>query len=98
METFEQFKEKQFKQKPKLKEIYDLLEPQYELASQVIGARVNKELSQKQLAHKMGTVQSAVARLESGNYNPSIKLLNKVAKATDTRLVVKFEDSKPTSL
>ena len=91
MKDFEQFKREQFKKKPGLKKAYDALAPQYELAAQIIEARLKKGLSQTQLAKKMGTSQSAVARLESGGYNPSFNLLEKVAHATGARLKIKLE-------
>ncbi len=90
MKTFDQFLEEQLKD-PEFKEGYDSLEPQFELIAQVIDARLKKGLSQAQLAEKMGTKQSSIARLESGTYNPSMGFLQKVAKATDTRLKVKLE-------
>ncbi len=83
--------QEQFDTKPGLKEAYDALGPQYELAAQIIEARMKKGLSQAELAEKMGTKQSSVARLESGDYNPSVKFLAKVAQATGTRLKVKLE-------
>lgn len=47
-------------------------------------------MTQKQLAEKIGTRQSAISRLESGNANPSIQFLQKVASALDTKLIVSF--------
>ncbi|MBI3261370.1 helix-turn-helix transcriptional regulator [Candidatus Berkelbacteria bacterium] len=91
MKDFEQFKREQFKKKPGLKKAYDELAPQYELAVQVIEARLKKGLSQTQLAKRMKTSQSAVARLESGDYNATIDILKRVAQATNTRLRVQLE-------
>jgi transcriptional regulator with XRE-family HTH domain len=47
-------------------------------------------LTQKQLAQKMKTSQSAIARLESGESNPSISLLKRYASATGTQLKVEL--------
>lgn len=66
---------------PGVKKEYDRLKPRYELISQLIEARINKGLSQKDLAEKIGTKQSAIARLESGNINPSFEFLQKVVSA-----------------
>ena len=41
-------------------------------------ARKEKNLTQKDLAKLIGTKQSNISRLESGNYNPTIEFLNKV--------------------
>jgi transcriptional regulator with XRE-family HTH domain len=54
----------------------------------IIEARLKKGLTQAVLAKKIGTRQSAVARLESGNYNPSMAFLERVASALDARLEV----------
>ena len=66
-------------------------EPVYELASSMIGARAYADLTQTQIAELMGTTQSAVARLEGGRSNPSMRTLEKYAKATGTRLNISFE-------
>ena len=71
---------------PAFKAEYDALEPEYELIRQLIEARTEKNMTQKQLAEKIGTKQSNIARLESGNYNPSFQFLQKVAGALDKRL------------
>lgn len=71
---------------PVFKAEYDALEPEYELIRQIISARTEKKMTQKQLAEKIGTKQSNIARLESGNYNPSFQFLQKVAGALDKKL------------
>jgi len=73
------------------KKEYDALEPYYQLASQLIKARAKKGLSQKQLAEKIGTKQSAIARMESGDYNPSMNMLRKVAEATGAKLEINLQ-------
>lgn len=75
---------------PEWKKGYDALELEYSIIAQVIGKRLEKGLTQKQLAEKMGTKQSAIARLESGNANPSIAFLKKVAQALGGKLQVSF--------
>ena len=69
-----------------IKAEYDALAPEYELISQIIKARTEKTMTQKQLAEKIGTRQSNIARLESGNGNPSFRFLQKVAGALDKKL------------
>jgi len=88
--THEEFLAKQMED-PDFKKAYDELAPEFELASQIIDARLKKGFSQAELAEKIGTKQSAIARLESVDYNPSIKMLKRVAKATETRLRVSLE-------
>ena len=50
---------------------YDHLAPEYALARAVIEARVTAGLTQEQLAQRMDTTQSVIARLESGRTKPS---------------------------
>lgn len=75
---------------PAFKKAYDDLEPEFELAAAIIQKRIDKKMTQAALAKKMGTKQSAISRLESGDYNPSLTLLRKVAKALDSKLTVSF--------
>lgn len=56
----------------------------------VIGARIHAGLTQEELAERMGTSQSAIARLESGRSRPSTSTLAKLAAATGTKLRVSF--------
>jgi len=50
-------------------------------------ARVQKGLTQKGLAEKVGTKQTSISRLESGKISPSISFLNQIATALDTELI-----------
>jgi DNA-binding XRE family transcriptional regulator len=70
---------------------YDILEPIYELQREIIKLRTQKGLSQKELADIVGTKQSAISRLESGSYNPSISFLIKLAKALDKECHIVFK-------
>ncbi len=80
---FKKFFDKAMKD-PEIKAEYDRLGPEYEIIEAIIRKRAEKGMSQKQLAEKMGTKQSALSRLESGNYNPSLAFLKKVATALET--------------
>lgn len=87
MRDWEDFK-KELLQDPEVKKAYDDLELEYSILTQVIQKRLDKGLSQKQLAEKVGTKQSAISRLEGGNIRPSIAFLEKIAKALDSKLQV----------
>jgi len=52
-------------------------------------------LTQEQLARKMGTTQPVVARLESGRASRSMRTLERLAKATGSRLAISFEPPTP---
>ncbi|MCX6784252.1 MAG: helix-turn-helix transcriptional regulator [candidate division WWE3 bacterium] len=75
---------------PKIKAAYDRAEPEYAAMEAVLKARMEKGLTQTQLAKKMGTKQAVVSRLESGLANPSVKFLMRLADALDCRLTIRF--------
>ncbi|MEX2007479.1 MAG: helix-turn-helix transcriptional regulator [Candidatus Levyibacteriota bacterium] len=87
---FSEFKRKALKD-PEIKRHYDALELEFSIIAQVIQKRLDKGLSQKQLAEKVGTKQSAISRLEGGNIKPSIAFLEKIAKALDSKLQVSLQ-------
>lgn len=80
---WEEFK-KELLSDPKVKQAYDALEPEYQIACQMIEARIKKKMSQQELAKKMGTGQAVISRLEGMNGKPSISLLERVARALET--------------
>ena len=70
---------------------YDALEDEFTLAAAVSKARSRAGLSQAELARRMETTQSTIARLESGRGRPSTRTLDRFAKATGHRLKISFE-------
>lgn len=70
----------------KVKKEYDRLAPSYAIISDLIAARIKKGMTQKDVAEKLGTRQSAIARLESGNVNPSLEFLQKLAQVMGYKL------------
>jgi ribosome-binding protein aMBF1 (putative translation factor) len=74
---------------------YDALEEEFALASALIRARGDADLTQEQVAAAMGTTQAFVARLESGRSMPSTRTLSRFAKATGTKLRISFEPGAP---
>jgi DNA-binding XRE family transcriptional regulator len=65
-------------------------EAEYKIIEEIIMARKEKKLTQKDLAELIGTKQSNISRLESGNYNPSLDFLNKIALAVGKELEVRM--------
>ena len=80
----------QWKKDPKYIAAYDALESEFALASAMIKARGDANMTQEQVAQAMGTTQAVVARLESGKVLPSTRTLERFAKATRTRLRISF--------
>ena len=62
-----------------IKSEYDALRPKYELIEQIILARTEQGITQAELAKITGTKQSNISRFESGNYNPSLEFVQKIA-------------------
>lgn len=83
--------EKKWMKDPAFVKAYDDLEEEFSVIFAVMEARAKAGLSQAQLARKMKTTQSAIARLESGKAHPSTRTLWKLAAATGTKLKISFE-------
>ena len=81
----------EWRKDPEYVAAYDALEEEFALANALIGARAHAGLTQEELAERMGTSQSAIARLESGRSRPSPTTQAKLAAATGTKLRVSFE-------
>lgn len=79
---------KELLKNPQVAQEYKKLASRYQLISQLIEARTKKGLTQEELAKKIGTKQSAIARLESGSANPTISFLEKISQAIGSRLIV----------
>lgn len=73
---------------------YDDLTPKYEIIKEIIKERNAQNLTQKDFADKLGMKQSNISRLESGNYNPSMDFLQKIAQALGKELHIEFRNSK----
>jgi ribosome-binding protein aMBF1 (putative translation factor) len=76
---------------PAVRAEYDALADEFALVEELIKARAHSGLTQEEIARRMGTTQSVVARLEGGKTMPSTRTLKKYAEATGTRLVIRFE-------
>lgn len=79
---------------PKFKQLYDEFGIQLEIAYGILQLRKKSKMSQAVLAKKIGTSQSNIARIESGNENVTIELLYRIAKATNRDLKVEFAKSR----
>lgn len=77
-------------QDEQFREEYEKLRPRYEIISRIIEARKEQNMTQEQLARKIGTQKSNISRLESGNYNPSLDFLIKVASGLGKNLTVEL--------
>lgn len=76
--------------KPKFRQWYDYHGQQLDIALKINQLRQAHKLSQEQLAVRIGTTQSNIARIEAGNQNLTIQMLDKIAKVFDHKLKVEF--------
>jgi ribosome-binding protein aMBF1 (putative translation factor) len=74
------------------REALEELAPAENLARLIIHKRTELGLSQEELAERMGTTASVISRLESGQHSATIKTLQRIAAALETRLVVGFAE------
>ena len=75
---------------PEFVTAYDALEEEFALVHALISARSQADMTQEQVAEKMGTTQAVIARLEGGRVMPSTRTLRRFAEATGTRLTISF--------
>ena len=89
--TFKQFKARALK-RPEVRKAYDELAEEFSFIDEVLKARAASGLTQADLAARVGTTQSAIARLESGTpkHSPSIVTLQRYARAMGYRVEVKL--------
>ena len=95
MTRVDELHKKWLKERPGYAKAYADLEPEFKLASLLIGARARADLSQEQLAARMKTTRTVISRLESGRMKPSMRTLERFAEATGHRLEVAFEPIAP---
>ena len=87
---------KRWLKEPAYKKAYEESEIEFEIAKEIIEARMKCGLSQEELAVLMETSKSAIARLKSGTSLPSMRTLARLAKATNSEIQIHFKQIKPT--
>ena len=70
---------------------YEKLKPRYDVISQIIEERAKQNITQEELAFRVGTQKSNISRLESGTYNPSLDFLIKVAHSLGKEMKIILE-------
>ncbi len=79
---------------PKVKAAYDTDKLEYNLAKKLISERLKAHLTQEEVAKRMNTTQSVIARLESGSQCPSLKTISNYAKALGRHVEINFMNSR----
>ncbi len=75
---------------PEFREEYEKADAEFAIIEALVKARTQAKLSQTELAKRIGTTQSAIARLEGGGVSPSLSTLRRYAEATGTKLHVEL--------
>jgi len=89
MSDFEKYLSKQFENSDFKKE-WDSLEPEYNMIQALIEARKRSNLTQKQLAERTGINQADISKIETGNANPTLQVLKRLAEGMDMVLRLEF--------
>ncbi len=89
MTKFNDYLNEQMKD-PVFRKEWDALEPEFSIMQAMIDARKASGLTQKQLSERTGIAQADISKLESGNANPSLKTLQRLAAGMGMKVRVEF--------
>ena len=90
MVKFDDFLQQELTNDKELKQEYDALEIEYQLKQALIEIRKGQKMTQKELAALTGIHQSDISKIENGTANPTIKVLQRLAKGLNKKLVIQF--------
>ena len=90
MKKYQDLKKQLLKDKKTRKE-YDLLEPEFMLKQKLIKLRLEKNITQAELAKKIGTRQSSISRFENQLVNPTLSFLSRISSVLGKRLIIDFK-------
>ncbi len=89
MRSYKEYKEKVL-QNPEIKAEYDALQPEYDIIQAMINARIEQNITQKELSVRTGITQADISRIENGTRNPSLNMLKKLAQGLGMQLKIEF--------
>ena len=90
MSDLKNYLDKQLQDK-EFKEEWETLEPEFSVMQAMIDARKSACLTQKQLSEKTGITQADISKLESGNANPSLRTLQRLASGMGMKVKIEFQ-------
>ena len=90
MSDLKNYLDKQLQDK-EFKEEWETLEPEFSVMQAMIDARKSAGLTQKQLSEKTGITQADISKLESGNANPSVRTLQRLASGMGMKVKIEFQ-------
>lgn len=80
----EQLKDEEFRAE------YEKLEPEFSIIQALIDARKTNNMTQKELSERTGIAQSDISKLENGNSNPTISMLQRLAEGMGMTVKLQF--------
>lgn len=89
MSNYNKYLNKQL-QNPEFKKEWDSLEPEFNMMQAMIDARKRNNITQKELAERTGIDQSDISKIETGNANPTLAVLKRLAEGMDMVLRLEF--------
>ena len=89
MSDFRNYLNEQLKD-PDFKKEWDNLEPEFNMMQAMIDARKRNNMTQKELAERTGIDQSDISKIETGNANPTLAVLKRLAEGMDMVLKLEF--------
>ena len=89
MSSYKDYKKRAL-QNPEVKAEYDALQPEYDIIQAMIDARVQQNMTQKDLSAKTGITQADISRIENGTRNPSLSMVKKLAQGLGMQLKLEF--------
>ena len=89
MSEFQELLQEQLKD-PDFKKEWDDIQPEMDVIRAMIDARIEQNLTQKELAARTGIDHADISKLENGTRNPSLKLLKKLASGLGMQLKIEF--------
>lgn len=89
MTDFRNYLNEQLKD-PEFKKEWDRLEPEFNMMQAMIDARKRSNMTQKELAERTGIDQSDISKIETGNANPTLAVLKRLAEGMDMVLKLEF--------
>jgi len=90
MKNYQKLK-KQLLEDKEIKKEYELLESEFQVKQKLIELRLQKKITQQELARKMGTKQSSISRFEKQLVNPTLSFLSRLSAALGKKLVIDFK-------
>ena len=89
MSSYKDYKKRAL-QNPEVKVEYDALQPEYDIIQAMIDARVQQNMTQKDLSAKTGITQADISRIENGTRNPGLSMVKKLAQGLGMQLKLEF--------